>query len=207
MLTIRQIDKLFNASDFGRLARELLAGRAELSARTLLDCAKKIPCAALALIRLDEFAQTQHPLARQLLNTLLAAQEADGGWTDAPTTALVLRALSVSRGQGPAITRGLTYLQALQKDSGLWPLIPIRRADADHLASALTLHHLSHVPAAAQLLDLHRATTALSTYHHPALPTLRRPTTLNTDRHPSPSLFSDPSPINLPQSSRIAFAS
>lgn len=176
MLTIRQIDKLFNASDFGRLARELLAGRAELSARTLLDCAKKIPCAALALIRLDEFAQTQHPLARQLLHTLLATQEADGGWTDAPTTALVLRALSVSRGQGPAISRGLTYLQALQKDSGLWPLIPIRRMDADELSSALVLHHLSFVPSAVQTVDLVRASVGLSGYRHPALPTLRRPT-------------------------------
>ena len=192
MLTIRQIDKLFTSADYPRLARELLAGRAELSARTLLDCGKKVPCAALALVRLDELSQAHHPLARQLLHVLLTSQDADGGWADAPTTALALRALSTARGQGEAICRGLAYLQALQKESGLWPLIPIRRAEADELASALVLHHLTHVPAASTLLNLARASAALSTFRHPALPALRRPSLTP--------------PNALPQTPRFAFA-
>jgi hypothetical protein len=157
MLTLRQIERLWNASDFARLARELLAGRTELTARGLLDCAHRTPCAALALIRIDEFSQNHHPLAARLVRQLLASQDPDGGWGDAATTAIVLRALSTAKGHGLSIDRGVIFLTHLQKDDGLWPRIPIRRTDGDPLTTATVLHHLAHVPAARGKVDTARA--------------------------------------------------
>jgi hypothetical protein len=192
MLTAKQIERWLDSADFGRLARELLAGRAELSARTLLDCSKKVPCAALTLIRLDELTQSHVPLAGKVIHILLSSQEADGGWGDAPTTALVLRALSTARGHGQAMSRGLAYLAALQKEDGLFPLIPIRRAEADELASSLVLHHLTFVPSAATSVDLFALNRAVSRVRNPALPALRRAGPSSASHHPSPhedSLF------------------
>lgn len=157
MLTVRQIERLWTANDFGRLARELLAGRTELTARGLLDCAHRTPCAALALIRIDEFSQNHHPLAARLVRQLLASQDPDGGWGDAATTAIVLRALSTAKGHGLSIERGVTFLTQLQKDDGLWPRIPLRRTDGDALTTATVLHHLANVPAARGKVDTARA--------------------------------------------------
>ena len=82
MFTIRQIERLWNARAYRRLAVELLAGRAEGSYRLEAEFARSVPAAALALIRMDELTQSHHSLYRTLLNVLIVGQEADGGWGD-----------------------------------------------------------------------------------------------------------------------------
>jgi hypothetical protein len=156
MLTIRQMERFWEAGDFGRLAGALLAGRGE-SVRTLLDCSQRVPAGAWAVIRIDEFGQSFHPMSQRLIRVLLGAQDADGGWGDAATTALVLRALSTSDGTGLAVQRGLGFLAMLQKESGLWPRIPIRRADGDEATTRAVLAHLAHVRGAELAVNLSAA--------------------------------------------------
>src|SRR6187455_501426 len=115
MQTVRQIQRLWDAKQYPRLARELMAARPEASLRAEAELARSVPVAAMAIIRLDELNQPQVKLSRQLLNCVLLGQEADGGWGDAMTTALCLRALRCSNGHGAAIERGLMYLANLQK--------------------------------------------------------------------------------------------
>lgn len=162
MLTIRQIERLWNAGDYTRLSKELLQGRTESSPTTLADGAHRVPCAAYALIRIDEFAQSAHPLCQGLIRALLATQDRDGGWGDCATTALVLRALSLSRGTGLAIDKGFTFLANMQKDNGLFPRIPIRRTDGDLATTALVLHHTAKLPLARERLSLAAAGQALA---------------------------------------------
>jgi hypothetical protein len=142
MMTVRQIEKQWNSQAFTRLMRDMLAGRPEASLRLEGELHGPLPAAALALIRLDELAQSHVPLYSRLLRSLLAAQEADGGWGDLLTTTLCLRALMGSNGQGESITRGLCYLAQMQKTGGLWPRVPIRRTDADAFVSAFILLEL-----------------------------------------------------------------
>src|SRR5687768_3742472 len=94
MFTIRQIERLWNSKQYRRLAVELLQGRPEASYRLEAEFGRSIPAAALALVRMDELAQSHHPLYRTLLNVLIVGQEADGGWGDVMTTALCVRALT-----------------------------------------------------------------------------------------------------------------
>lgn len=152
MLTLRQIERFWNDSDFPRLARELLNGRVEFSLKTLADYSHRLPVAALAVIRIDEFGQSFHPAVQNFLRVLISAQNPDGSWGtdggDPAITALVLRALSTGRGQGVAIERGVIYLTQLQKADGMFPRVPIGRTDGDEFVTALTLHHLAQVPAA-----------------------------------------------------------
>lgn len=139
MQTLRLIDRLWNSRQYPRLAHELLAARPEFSLRLVNELSKPVPIAALALIRLDELAQSHNALNPRFIRTILAAQQGDGGWGDPLLTALCLRALLLNRGQGPSIQAGLQYLANLQKDSGLWPSVPIRRADHDFFVSAYIL--------------------------------------------------------------------
>src|SRR5450432_3326604 len=108
MMTVRHIEKLWNAKAYQRLLREMLAGRPEASLRVEAELADSgvLPAAAMALLRLDELAQSHVPLYSKLLKIILAAQEGDGGWGDPMSTALCLRALLGSRGQGVAIQHG-----------------------------------------------------------------------------------------------------
>ncbi|HEY7118238.1 MAG TPA: hypothetical protein VH475_16745 [Tepidisphaeraceae bacterium] len=142
MQTTRQIERLWNARQYDRLVRELLAARPEFSHRLVVELSKAVPVAALALIRLDELSQGYHSLNQTLIRTILAAQEGDGGWGDPLLTALCLRALMCNRGQGIAIDRGLNYLSDLQKSEGAWPAVPIRRTAADAYVSAFVLFQL-----------------------------------------------------------------
>ena len=142
MMTVRHIEKLWNAKTFQRLFRDMLAGRAEASLRLEVELSGPLPAAAMALIRLDELAQAHVPLYSKLLKAILAAQEADGGWGDPLTTALCLRALLAGRGQGVAIDRGLSYLAEMQKPEGFWPKLPFRRMPADPFVSAFILLQL-----------------------------------------------------------------
>src|SRR4051812_12048140 len=127
MQTVRQIQRLWDAKQYPRLARELMAARPEASLRAEAELARSNPVAAMGIIRLDELNQTHVKLCRQLLNNVLLGQESDGGWGDAMTTALCVRALRCCDGHGEAVERGLKYLASLQKSEGIWPKEPLRR--------------------------------------------------------------------------------
>lgn len=142
MFTIRQIERLWKARQYRRLAVELLQGRPEASYRLEAEVGRSVPAAALALVRMDELAQSHHPLYRTLLNVLIVGQEADGGWGDVMTTALCVRALTCGGGQGMAVERGLAYLSLLQKSEGTWPKVPIRRMPGDAFVTAFVLFEL-----------------------------------------------------------------
>ncbi|HEV2292899.1 MAG TPA: hypothetical protein VGR35_03535 [Tepidisphaeraceae bacterium] len=154
MFTIRQMERLWNAKQYRRLALELLSGRAEASYRLEAEFGRSIPAAALALIRMDELTQSHHPLYRTLLNVLILGQEADGGWGDVMTSALCVRALTCGDGQGVAVERGLAYLAQLQKSDGLWPKVPIRRMSGDAFVSAFVLFELVETHAFRQAVRL-----------------------------------------------------
>ncbi len=142
MTTVRQLERLWNASAQASLTQELLIGRPEASLRLEAQLASPVPVAALLLIRLDELAQAHVSLYSRLLRVILAAQEGDGGWGDPITTAICLRALLGSNGAGQSIERGLQYLAQLQKPEGIWPQTPLRRMPADSFASAFILLQL-----------------------------------------------------------------
>lgn len=145
MITIRQIDRAWTARTYEKLFRELVAGRPEAGFRFELEHGRAIPAAAMAVIRLDELSQSHVPLCGTLIRAVIAGQEKDGGWGDAMTTALCLRALLCSQGDGLAIERGLQYLANLQKTEGVWPAVPLRRMPADGYVSAFVLYELGDV--------------------------------------------------------------
>ena len=141
-MTVRHIERLWEGKSYGRLMRDLLVARPESGLRLETELGRAIPAAAMALIRLDELSQSAVPLYGRLLRTILNDQHADGGWGEAMTTALCLRALLCGAGNGSAIERGLTYLANLQKTEGIWPNGPIRRMPADPYVSAFILLQL-----------------------------------------------------------------
>src|SRR5687768_14334307 len=106
MITVRQIERTWNAKEYDRLVRELLGGRPEARYRFEMELTRAPLAAALAVIRLDELAQGYVPLYSRLVRALLSTQEADGGWGDPATTALCCRALACGNGNGLAIDRG-----------------------------------------------------------------------------------------------------
>lgn len=184
MLTIRQIERLWESKDFPRLARELLAGRVESSPQLVLLASQAPACTALALIRLDELGAASHPLAQKLIHSLLRTQNGDGSFSvlqlagapsgpDLVVTALAARALAISNGQGPAVDRAVAYLLDLQKDDGTFPRIPIRRTEADAFTTQQVRLHLANVPQAKQRL---RPTEAAAPHGRPAQHTLKAPT-------------------------------
>ena len=142
MITVRQIERQWEANAYDRLYAELIANRPEASLRLGIDVVRPVPAAALAVIRLDELAQSHAKLYPRLIKAILRAQEVDGGWGDLVTTALCLRALLCGDGNGVAIERGMSYAAGLQKSEGIWPSIPIRRMPADPYVSALILYQL-----------------------------------------------------------------
>jgi hypothetical protein len=145
MQTVKQIEKLWNARRYEALLRELTACRTDADFVPLMHAGPMaIPAAAMAIIRLDEFAQAGAPIYHKLVLCLLASQEADGGWGDPIVSALCLRALLAGRGTGEAVDQAINYLANLQKEEGIWPRIPFRRMPADALTSAVVLYHLSH---------------------------------------------------------------
>ena len=144
MITIRQIERAWQARTYEKLFRELVANRPEAAFRFEHEQGRAIPAAAMGVIRLDELSQSYTPLCAQLLRAVIAGQESDGGWGDPMTTALCLRALLCSSGDGAAIERGLGYLANLQKSDGAWPAVPFRRMPADGFASAFILCQLGN---------------------------------------------------------------
>jgi hypothetical protein len=175
MTTVRQIERWWNAGEYARLGRELLVSRLEDAPQLRQACASAVPAAALAMIRLDELNQSHAPLYARLLRRVLAAQEADGGWSDPLTTALVLRALLGCQGTGPAVDGALSYLAALQKEDGAWPAESFRRMPPDAFVTALILHELAdeprfqeaaHPDAALAYLDNHASEDAVARRLH-----------------------------------------
>lgn len=142
MITVRQIERNWTARTYEKLFRELVANRPESSLRFEQEQGRAIPTAAMGVIRLEELNLAHIPLCGKLVRAVLAAQESDGGWGDVITTALCLRALLCSNGDGVAIQRGLTYLANLQKVEGIWPAIPLRRMPEDAYSSAFVLYEL-----------------------------------------------------------------
>lgn len=142
MMTLRQIERYWQAKAYDRLIREILAGRPEASVRLETELTGSAPAAALALIRLDELGQAHAFLCTQMVRSLLTQQQADGGWGDVMVTALCVRALACAQGSGLSIQRGIAYLANLQKPDGFWPRIPIRRTPADPYVSAMVLFQL-----------------------------------------------------------------
>ncbi|MDB5292749.1 MAG: hypothetical protein JWL69_3990 [Phycisphaerales bacterium] len=145
MITVRQIERFWNARSYKRLALDLVAARPE-GAFSLEGLDRPAVAASLAMIRLEELNQSHLPFYTKLLRTVLATQDADGGWGDPPATALCLRALLCSHGDGPAIERGMVYLANLQKAEGIWPGGPLRRMPEDPVASLFTLYELGDNP-------------------------------------------------------------
>ena len=146
MITVRQIERHWEAKSYDRLFTELLTARPEGALRLGIDASRPACTAALAVIRLDELSQSHAKLYSKLIKTILAAQEVDGGWGDLVTTTFCLRALFCGNGNGVAIERGLQYLADLQKSEGIWPNVPIRRMPADPYVSALILYQLGDQP-------------------------------------------------------------
>lgn len=146
MVTVRQIERVWDAKDYGRLANDLLSVRVENSPRLGMELGRATPSAALALIRMDELSQGGSPAYRRLLGVLLKNQQADGGWGDVITTAVCLRALLCGGGNGQAVQRAVEYLRDLQKADGLWPGVPIRRAAGDTFVSAFVLLQVGDQP-------------------------------------------------------------
>ena len=147
MVTVRQMEREWEARRYEKLWASLTVARPEERFTFDLANGRAIPAAAMALVRLDELNHAHVPLYPRLVRALLAAQSAtDGGWGDPALTALCLRALMASRGNGLAIERGLDYLADLQKTDGIWPAGPIRRMAADPAASAFILYQLGDKP-------------------------------------------------------------
>ncbi|HEX3356164.1 MAG TPA: prenyltransferase/squalene oxidase repeat-containing protein [Tepidisphaeraceae bacterium] len=143
MQTVRQIERLWTARQYTRLFRELIANRPDGAFKFDLDPGH-LAAAAMGMIRLDELNQAHNPLYRKLLNTIIAAQQSDGGWGDIALSALCLRALAIGRDTGGrAIDNALAYLANLQRPDGYWPAIPLRRMPGDASVSALVLYHLA----------------------------------------------------------------
>ena len=147
MVTVRQMERDWEARKYEKLLASLAAARPEANFAFDPAAGRAVPAAAMALVRLDELNQSHVPLYGRLVRALLAAQSpADGGWGDPAVTALCLRALTGSRGNGLAVERGLDYVAGLQKDDGLWPAGPIRRMAADTTTSAFVLYQLGDKP-------------------------------------------------------------
>lgn len=192
MITIRQIERLWLARDYTRIARLCLELRPEASVRLTLEGSRQVPAAALAIIRLDELGQSYAPLCARLLRYLMGSQEVDGGWGDPIATALAIKALSCSSGQGIAIDRGIAYLADLQKPDGLWPRIPLRRLPSEPFTSAFILYTLHDNPAFAEAVRFDDA-LAWFDQHHSSLDIeterLHRSLALRLNRSTTPQLL------------------
>lgn len=147
MVTVRQIERYWVDRKYDRLFDELTGARPEGCFEFDPAAGRAAVAAAVALIRLDELNQSHVPVYGRLVRALIAAQsQGDGGWGDPAVTALCVRALAGSRGNGVCIDRGLQYLADLQKTEGAWPAGPIRRMAADSATSAFVLYQLGDKP-------------------------------------------------------------
>ncbi len=174
MLTVRHLEREWNARAYRRLMAELLSARGEASPKAMTDLAKPAGVAAMVMVRLDELGQAHVPLFSTLLRTVLAAQDADGGWGDPVVTALAVRALRLANGNGVAVDRGMQYLANLQKENGLWPAEPLKRLSGDSFVTAWVLFHLGGDPSFRRLVQYDDALAALELMESEHTPETRR---------------------------------
>lgn len=155
MLTVRQVERLWQIRAFDRLIDELCAGRGEAVGGIRQLLRGPVVAAGLAVIRLTELNQGQVPLVAQFIRFLINQQQVDGGWSDPVTSAVAVRALCAGAGSGAAITRGFDYLKMLQRDDGTWPREGMRRMPGDPATTAFVLHQLIPCasPTAVELID------------------------------------------------------
>jgi hypothetical protein len=146
MITVRQIERAWKAQQFERLFADLAATRPEAALRNMPDGGWAAVAAAMALIRLDELGQSHLPFSATLIRAVVSAQQTDGGWGDLIATAICLRALLCSNGNGISVDLGMVYLALLQKNEGIWPNVPVRRMPQDAGVSALVLYELGDQP-------------------------------------------------------------
>ena len=73
MITVRQLERLWQEKAFSRMSALLLEMRPESSVRLAQELARPTPIAALAIIRLDELAQAHSPFCSRMIRTILAA--------------------------------------------------------------------------------------------------------------------------------------
>ena len=142
MITLRQIERLWNAREYNRLTRELLAFRVEDSARLRASLDGATAAAALGLIRLEELNQAYATIALKFVRCIIASQDSQGGWDSPALTSLCIRALLTSSGHGLVIDRGIAHLAELQKSDGSWPREAIRRLAPDSFTTAFVLFSL-----------------------------------------------------------------
>ena len=83
MITVRQLERLWQEKAYARMSALLLEMRPESSLRLAQELARPTALAALAIIRLDELAQSHSGFCSRMIRSLLAAQEMDGGFGDA----------------------------------------------------------------------------------------------------------------------------
>jgi len=154
MMTIRQVDRLWQLKAYDRLIDDLCVGRAEAVGGIRQLIHGPIAAAALVVIRMDELLQGHLPQVARAVRYLIESQEADGGWGDAVTTALCVRALARSGGAGPVVDRGLALLGLLRRDDGEWPREPFKRFEGDPAVTAFVIHQLieTRTPAAKTLI-------------------------------------------------------
>jgi|SRR5687768_5060724 len=189
MITIRQFERLWLGKDYTRIARLCLELRPEASVRLALEVSRQAPAAALAIVRLDELGQSYAPFCARLVRYLLGSQEADGGWGDPVATALAIKALSCSNGQGIAVDRAIAYLADLQKSDGLWPRIPLRRLASEPFTSAFILYTLHDHPSFTRSVRFEEALAWFdqhATTLDPETDRLHRSLTLRLNRTASP---------------------
>jgi hypothetical protein len=142
MLTIKQTERHWQLKAYERMIDELCLGRAEAVGGIRQLLRGPVVAAALTVIRMGELLQAHQPFVIRMLKFLIASQQADGGFGDAPTTALALRALASNKGAGESVDRALVYLDHLQRDDGEWPREPLRRMPGDQAVTAFVLLQL-----------------------------------------------------------------
>jgi hypothetical protein len=158
MMTVKRIERAWNAGAYQRLFRDLAMCRPEAALESQSEQGWEVPAAAMAIIWLEELSQTYVPLYGKLIRSLIAAQQPDGGWGDVATTALALRALLCDNGDGLAVQGGLDFLTRLQRPGGIWPSFPHHRLPEDPQASAILLYHLGDQSAFQAAVRMHDAT-------------------------------------------------
>src|SRR5688500_14965519 len=164
MMTVRMIERTYGTRDFSRLLHDLTSHRADALIRWDAQAARPTLAAAMGAIRIDELSQAHHPFCGKLLQIILSAQEADGGWGDPLSSALCLRALLASKGNGVALERGLSYLAALQQEDGAFPAGPFRRMPADAHVTAAVMYLLAEFPLAWEVVRMSSAADWLDTH-------------------------------------------
>ncbi len=175
MITVRHMERMWNGRRYVQLIQELMAPRMEVCIEADLVAGRPVSAAAaMALIRLEELNQSRTPLSSILIQALVASQDQDGGWGEALTTALCVKALSLNEGAGEAIDRGLGYLASMQQPSGIWPRVPLRRMPSDACISAFVLLQLGDDARFRQAVDFDAAVEWFQSHELSDEPAARR---------------------------------